>query len=69
MTKRTPAPRQADYNGVRLHEAIGYVTPTTSTRAGSRPTARHFVDGLRRAHEKRLANHRRSSQDQPEETP
>ena len=29
------------YNTVRLHEAIGYVTPTTSTTAGAKPSAKH----------------------------
>ncbi|MDQ4070974.1 MAG: integrase core domain-containing protein [Actinomycetota bacterium] len=41
---------RAEYNGVRLHEAIGYVTPTTSTRAegnGYRPGSRGWRVPLR----------------------
>ena len=31
---------RGEYNSVRLHAGIGYVTPTTSTRAGETPSAR-----------------------------
>jgi len=36
------------YNGVRLHAGIGYVTPTTSTRAAVRRSARPARPALSR---------------------
>jgi len=58
-----------DYNGVRLHEAIGYVTPDDEHEGRGEAIRQARVEGLRRAHEERLAYHRRSTDDQPEETP
>ena len=31
---------RTEYNSVRLHEAIGYVTPTTNTKAAAKPSGR-----------------------------
>ena len=31
---------RAEYNSVRLHEAIGYVTPNTNTKAAAKPSGR-----------------------------
>jgi hypothetical protein len=36
---------QAEYNSVRLHAAIGYVTPTTSTTAAAKRSARPAATG------------------------
>ena len=58
-----------DYNGVRLHEAIGYVTPDDEHEGRGDAIRQARVEGLRRAHEERLAYHRRSTDQQPEEAP
>ena len=49
-----------EYNGTRLHAGIGYVTPDHE-HAGRGEHIRHArIEGLRRAHEQRLAYHRRN---------
>ncbi len=58
-----------DYNGVRLHEAIGYVTPDDEHEGRGEAIRQARVEGLRRAHEQRLAYHRRPTDQQPEGTP
>jgi len=57
------------YNGVRLHEAIGYVTPNDEHEGRGEAIRQARIEGLRRAHEQRLAYHRRSTDNHPEETP
>ncbi len=57
------------YNTVRLHEAIGYVTPDDEHNGRGEAIRHARIEGLRRAHEERLAYHRRTEPDNPEETP
>jgi putative transposase len=46
------------YNTVRLHAGIGYVTPMTSTKAAARRSARAREAGLEQARLRRIAYHR-----------
>ncbi len=56
---------QRDYNGVRLHAGIGYVTPHDE-HEGRGPAIRHArLVGLQRAREQRLAYHRHRNQNRP----
>ena len=58
-----------EYNGVRLHEAIGYVCPNDEHEGRGEAIRQARIEGLRRARDQRLAYHRRTNQHHPEETP
>jgi transposase InsO family protein len=57
-----------EYNTVRLHEAIGYVTPNDEHEGRGDAIRQARIEGLRRAHDQRVAYHRRTTTDHPEET-
>ncbi len=59
---------RAEYNGVRLHEAIGYVTPDDEHESRGEAIREARRQGLARAREERLAYHRRTPTN-PEEAP
>ena len=58
-----------DYNGVRLHQGIGYVTPNDEHEGLGEIIRQARIEGLRRAHEQRLDYHRRATTNHTEETP
>jgi transposase InsO family protein len=60
---------RTEYNGVRLHEAIGYVTPDDEHEGRGEVIREARRQGLARAREQRLAYHRRPDNNDPEETP
>lgn len=60
---------RAEYNTVRLHEAIGYVTPDDEHNGRGEAIREARRHGLARAREQRLAYHRRTDTNNPEETP
>jgi len=49
-----------DYNGVRLHQAIGYVTPNDEHEGRGDTIRQARIEGLRRAHDARTTYHRRN---------
>jgi putative transposase len=57
------------YNTVRLHEAIGYVTPDDEHHGRGEQIREARRQGLARAHQQRLDHHRRHTTNNPEETP
>jgi putative transposase len=57
------------YNQVRLHEAIGYVTPTDEHEGRGEMIREARRQGLARAREEQLAYHRRTNTTHPEQTP
>lgn len=59
---------RVEYNTVRLHEAIGYVTPDDEHYGRGEAIREARRQGLARAREERLAYHRRTDIDHPEET-
>ncbi|MBA3801210.1 MAG: transposase [Geodermatophilaceae bacterium] len=58
-----------EYNTVRLHEAIGYVTPDDEHQGRGEQIREARRQGLARARQQRLDHHRRNTTTHPEETP
>ena len=58
-----------EYNSVRLHEAIGYVTPNDEHEGRGEAIREARRQGLQRARQERLDHHRRNKNPNPEETP
>ncbi len=56
----------AEYNGVRLHEAIGYVTPDDEHEGRGERIRQARIEGLARAAEARKDHRRRTKNDRPE---
>lgn len=58
-----------EYNGVRLHQGIGYVTPNDEHEGRGHAIRQARVEGLKRAHDSRIAyhrhNHHNPTRDQP----
>jgi putative transposase len=60
---------RAEYNGVRLHEAIGYVTPNDEHEGRGEAIRRARIDGLARAAQARKDHHRGTNDNRPETRP
>ncbi len=58
-----------DYNKVRLHQAIGYVTPDDEHHHRGETIREARRQGLRRARTRRLEHNRRTNNHHPEDTP
>jgi putative transposase len=58
-----------EYNSVRLHQAIGYVTPDDEHERRGQQIREARRQGLARARQTRLDYHRRHTNPNPEETP
>ncbi len=57
-----------DYNEVRLHEALGYVTPDDEHHQRGEPIREARRQGLQRARTRRLDHNRRTTTNNPENT-
>ena len=60
---------RAHYNGVRLHQGIGYVTPNDEHEGRGEAIRKARQAGLETSHLRRLAWHRQHRQDQPIQDP
>ena len=60
---------RSDYNRVRLHQAIGYVTPDDEHHHRGDAIREARRQGLRRARQQRLEHNRRNTNNHPENTP
>jgi len=60
---------RVEYNTVRLHESIGYVTPDDEHYGRGQAIREARRQGLERARQQRLDHHRRTNTHNPEETP
>ena len=58
-----------DYNEVRLHQAIGYVTPDDEHHHRGEPIREARRQGLQRARTRRLEHNRQTTNNHPENTP
>jgi putative transposase len=57
------------YNGVRLHQGLGYVTPNDEHEGRGEQIRQARTEGLRRARDQRLTYNRRTTTTPTEETP
>jgi len=57
------------YNGVRLHQGIGYVTPNDEHEGRGEAIRKAREAGLEQAHQRRLAWHREHRQDRTDQGP
>ncbi|MGH3094750.1 MAG: transposase [Streptosporangiales bacterium] len=57
------------YNGVRLHEGIGYVTPDDEHQGRGQAIRKARQAGLEHAHQRRLAWHRQQRHTEPTQDP
>lgn len=60
---------RVEYNGVRLHESLGYVTPDDEHEGRGEAIREARRQGLERARQRRLEHHRQENDQDPEETP
>lgn len=60
---------QAEYNSVRLHQGIGYITPDDEHEGRGEAIRQARRDGLTKARQQRLAHHRAERENQPTRGP
>lgn len=60
---------RAEYNGVRLHQGVGYVTPDDEHEGRGPAIRRARREGLERARQRRLATHRNQREDTTNQGP
>ena len=60
---------RTEYNSVRLHESIGYVTPDDEDYRRAEAIREARRQGLQRARQQRLHHHRRTNTNDPQDTP